>query len=68
MIGEETSADVEPLRIKLGVDSMPDIRRKCLRGPHKNRKKRTAYGGKVEQVIFSPYGISNENYDVLILR
>ena len=38
MIGEETSADVEPLRIKLGVDSMPDIKRKCLRGPHKNRK------------------------------
>ena len=28
MIGEETSADVEPLRIKLGVDSMPDIKRK----------------------------------------
>ena len=29
---------VESLRIKLGVDSMPDIKRKCLRGPHKNRK------------------------------
>lgn len=25
MISEETSAEVEPLRIKLGVDSMPDF-------------------------------------------